>query len=93
MLDERPTGAAVLSTPFDIRKFDAVAFYQQPRTAIGERIDHRRGAEGRVVVELGARAIDIAGVKKFTKPIVGAVEGAADEGCNMRGLQEAMARE
>ena len=93
VLDERPAGLAVLAAPFDIGEVDAVALDQEARAAIGERIDERSGAGGRIVVELGARPVEIAGMEEPREAIVGAIERAADEGRDMRRSQEAMPRE
>ena len=93
VLDERPAGFAVLAAPLDIGEVDAVALDQETGAAVGERIDQRRRAGGRVVVELGARPVDVAGVKEARQPVVGAVERAADQGGDVGGAQEAMPRE
>ena len=93
VLDERAAGLAVLAAPFDVGEVDAVAFDQEAGAAIGKRIDDRRRAGGRVVVELGARPVDVAGMKEARQPIVGAVERAADQRGDVGRAQEAMARE
>ena len=41
---------------------------------IGQRVDHGSGAGRGEAVELGARAIDIAGMKEQVETVVGAVE-------------------
>ena len=79
VLNEWPPGLAVLAAPFDVGEFDTVALYKQARAAVGERVDHRGGPD-RIEVELGARAVDVAGMKEPQKAVVGAVERAADEG-------------
>src|SRR5208283_4844898 len=76
VLDERPPGLAVLAAPFDVGEFDTVALYKQARAAVGECIDHRSGPD-RIEVELGARAVNVAGVEKAMEAVIGAVERAA----------------
>ena len=93
VLDERAAGLAVLAAPFDIGEVDAVALDQEAGAAVGERIDDRRRAGGRVVVELGAGAVDVAGMEEARQAIVGAVERAADQGGNVGGAQEPVPRE
>jgi hypothetical protein len=90
MLDEGATGLPVLAAPFDIRR-GAVAGDQQPRAAIGERVDDRRRARIWIIVELGARPIDIAGVEKPHQAIVGAVEEASDQHRDVARSQEPVA--
>src|SRR5271157_746338 len=79
VLDERAAGLAVLAAPFDVGKCDAVALDKEARAAVGERVNHRSGPDG-IEVELGARAVDVAGVEKPMEAIIGTVERAADEG-------------
>ena len=93
VLDEGAAGFAVLAAPFDIGEIDAVALDQEAGAAVGERIGHRCRAGGRVVVELRARAVDIAGMKEPRQPIIGAVERAADQGGDVGRAQEAMPRQ
>ena len=78
VLDEWPPGFAVLAAPLDIGECDAVALDEKPRAPVGERVDHWSGPD-RIEVELRARAVDVACVKEPQKPIIGAVERAADE--------------
>src|SRR5204862_5477303 len=66
---------------------------QQPRTTIGERVDEWFGTLGRIVVELGARTIDVAGVKKSRQSIVDAIEGAGSQRGDVGRSQETVMRE
>ncbi|MBV9826804.1 MAG: hypothetical protein JO001_14180 [Alphaproteobacteria bacterium] len=77
--DERVTGFPILASPLDIRMHSAIALAQQSRAGISESINHAAGAAGRVLVELGAWAIDVARVIKAKQAIVDAVYRAADE--------------
>ena len=74
VLDKGPAGFAVLTAPFGIAELDPIPFPEKSYPAIGESIDHRRRAEGRIVVELGARPVDVAGVEEAQQPVIGAVE-------------------
>ena len=58
-------------------------------TAPGER----ERAGGRIVVELGARPVEVAGMEQPGEAIVGSIEGAADKSRDVRRSQEAMARQ
>ena len=84
---------AVLAAPFDVGEIGAVAVGEKTGAAVGKGIGDRRRAGGRVVVELGARAVDIAGMEKAQETIVGAVERAADQGGDVGRAQEAIARQ
>jgi len=93
MLDEWPTGLAILAAPLDIGEIDAVPFDQEPGAAVGERIDNRRRTRRRVIVELRARPIDVARMEEPREAIIGAIERAADESRNVGRTQEAMPRQ
>ena len=92
MLDERSAGCLVLAAPRDIGEGRTIALDQQAGAAISESIGIGCRAY-REAVELGARAVDIAGVKKAGEAIVGAVEGAADQGGDVGGAEETVAGE
>jgi hypothetical protein len=77
VLNERPASFTVLPAQFRVGERNAIAVAQQPCTAIGKRVDHRRGA-GREAVELGAWTIDVAGMKEPQQPVIRAIERAAD---------------
>jgi hypothetical protein len=91
MLDERSARFAVLSAPV-AGTAKAVALADQPGAPISESIDHRCRTVGREAVELGARTIDVAGVKKQAEPVVGAVERAADKRGKVRRSNEPVPR-
>src|SRR4029077_418702 len=78
VLDERSPGVAILAAPFDIGEIDAVALDQEPRAAIGKGVSHGRRSRSRIVVEFGARAIDVAGMEQPAQAIIGAIGRAAD---------------
>ena len=50
--------------PFGKETGYSVPLAQEPRAPIGKGIDHRCRTVGREAVELGARTINVAGVKK-----------------------------
>src|SRR5450631_1368247 len=79
VFDKGPAGFAVLAAPLDVREVEAVLFNEKPGAAIGERVDVRSGAGGWIVVELGARAVEIAGVEEAVQAVIGAIERAADQ--------------
>jgi hypothetical protein len=74
VLDERSANFAILATPFDVGKLDAVALDQEAGAAVGERIDQRCRASGRIVVELHARPVKVACVEEAGQAVVGAIE-------------------
>ncbi len=65
VLDERPAGFAVLAASVDVGESDPVVLDQKTRSAIGEPVHERCGLAGRVIVELGARSIDVAVMEEF----------------------------
>jgi hypothetical protein len=92
VFDERSAGLAILAAPFDVGEFDTVAIDEQSRSTVSECIDHRCRTRCWVVVELGTRPIDVAGVEKTIQTIIGAIERAPYQWCNMCRTQEAMSR-
>jgi hypothetical protein len=80
VLDERPAGFAVLAADVGVSEINTVAFLQKAYTVGGERIDIRRRAGGRIKIELGAGAIDVAGMEQALQAFVGTAERAADQG-------------
>src|SRR4051812_11497549 len=93
VLDKGPAGFAVLAAPFRVAECGPIPFLEKSYPAIGEGIDHRRRTEGRIVVELGARPVDIPGVEEAQQPVVGAVERAADERRDMRRADQPVPRD
>ena len=93
VLDKGPARFAVLAAPFRIAECGPIPFLEKSYPAIGEGIDHRRRAEGRIVVELGARPVDVAGMEEAHQPVVGAVERAADQRRDVRRADQPMPRD
>src|SRR5579872_4431970 len=91
MVDEGTTGLAVLAAPLDIGEVDAIALDQEPRPAVGQRINHRGGARVGIIIELGAGTVEIAGMKQPCEAIVAAVARSIDQSCDVAGSQKAMA--
>jgi hypothetical protein len=90
VLDERATGATVVAAPLDIGEFNAVAFDQEAGAAVGERVGHRRGP-GRIEVELGARAVNVAMMEKPLEAPIHGIHRTANKRGDVGGSQEAMA--
>ena len=61
--------------------------------AVGERVNERGGTGGGEAVELGTGPVEVAGMEEADEAIVGAIERAADKGCNVGRAQKAMAGE
>jgi len=72
-------GFTVLAAPVGAGEFRTVARVQEPRPEIGQGIGDRCGTGGRVVVELGARPIDVARMEETHQTIVGAVDRAIEQ--------------
>jgi len=64
------------------RVYNVAIIDEQPGATVGQRVSDRRGACGRIIVELGTGAVEVAGMKELGQPVVDAVERAADEGGN-----------
>ncbi len=91
VFDERPAGFPVLAAPLDVGEVDAVAFDEKAGAAVGECVHHRARSGGRVVVELGARTVEVAGMEEPGQTIVGAIEGAANKRGDVGRSEEAVA--
>ncbi len=63
MFDERPSCLPVSARALGGPEVDPCSHAQQPCSAIGERVNDRSRAYARIIVELGARPIDVACMK------------------------------
>lgn len=88
VFDEGAAGFPVFARPIDLLELRLAMLTQEPRSPIGERIDHWGGALGRIVVELGARPIDISGMKEMAEPIVCPVDRSSHKIGDMGRAQE-----
>ena len=64
VIDKRALYLAVLAAPRDRGGHKIATLVQEPRSPIGQGVEHRRGARGRKAIELGTRTVDIAGVEE-----------------------------
>jgi hypothetical protein len=90
MFNERTSDLTVLPIPFLICKFHPKALDQEQCTEIGESVDRRSRPRCRITVELRARAIDVAGMKKTRQSMIRLVQRSANEEGYMRGPDETM---
>ena len=63
MFDERPGRFPIPARALGGREVDLGSRAQQPCSAIGERVNDRSRACARIIVELGARPVDVAGME------------------------------